>query len=207
MWVRGTRLRAAPDRVGALIDDFTKDTVPKLKEINGNAGAVLLVNRDKGDCVALTYWRDRAALDSSESAATGLRSNVAQKAGATIEEVQRYEMVLMERTGPPEPGHYVRSVRFTGDTARADEGVAFLRTTVLPQLKATKGFRALICGLDRTNGLGIVSTVWNTMADLNASDTSMAQVRQDAIGRFGARDVTIDVYEGVYVELAAGAVI
>jgi hypothetical protein len=199
-------LRAAPDKVGALIDDFTGNTVRKLKEIAGNAGAVLLVNREKGDCVALTYWRDKAALDASESAATGLRGNVAQNVGASIEEVQRYEVALMERTATPEPGHFVRVVRFSGDAARIDEGLTFLRGTVLPQLKALSGFRAVICGVDRANGLGNISTVWNTMADLKASDTQIAQVRQDALGRFGARDVTIDVYEGVYVEIAATAI-
>jgi heme-degrading monooxygenase HmoA len=207
MWVRGTRLRAAPDKVDALIDEFVKQTVPQLKQIPGNAGSVLLVNRQAGDCVALTYWRDRAALDGSETAATGLRNTTAQKSGATVAEVQRYEVALMERTGPPEPGHFVRVVRFSGDAARADEGLTFLRSTVLPQLKSINGFRALICGIDRANGLGIISTVWNTLADLNASDAKIAQVRQDAVGRFGARDVTIDVYEGVYVELAATAVV
>lgn len=205
MWVRGTRLSAAPDKVPSLIDEFTRNTVPKLKELNGNAGAVLLVNRDKGDCLALSYWRDKSALDGSESAATGLRSTVAANIGATVTEVSRYEILIMERAAPPEPNHFVRTVRFSGDAGRIDEGVTYLRSTVIPQLKQVSGFRALICGADRSNGAGIVTTVWNTMADLTNSDAQVAQIRADAVSRFGARDVTIDLYEAPYVEIAATA--
>jgi heme-degrading monooxygenase HmoA len=200
-------LRAAPDRVGALIDDFTKNTVPKLKQIDGNVGNVLLVNREAGDCVALTYWRDRSAMDASEAPASGLRTSVATNTGATVEEVARYEMALMERTAPPQAGHYARSVRFTGDAARIDEGVSYLRTSVVPQFKQINGFRAVICGVDRQAGRGIVTTVWESLADLRASESTLKPVRDDVMGRFGARDVTVDIYESVYVEIAATALI
>jgi heme-degrading monooxygenase HmoA len=205
MWARGTRLRTAPNALSALIDEFTRETVPKLKGIPGNVGAVLLVARKEGAALALTYWKDKAALDASETPATALRDDTARKSGATVEDVQRFEIVMMERNGPPQAGYQVRSIQFGADRARLDEGVAYLRDTVTPQLRGIRGFRAAICGINREQGRGFISTVWETLADLQASEAAVAPLRQDTVQRFGVSDMTIEIFESAYVEIATTA--
>jgi heme-degrading monooxygenase HmoA len=203
MWVRASRLRAEPSAIDALIADFTGNTVDKLKEIPGNAGAVLLVERREGTALALTYWKDRAALDASESAAAGLRSSVAGKSGATVERVQRGEVLLMERTGPPQVGFFVRVVNFSLAADRIDSGVAYTRDSVVPLIRTIDGFRALICGVDREGGTGYISTVWESLDALRASDVKLTDVRREAVRQFGGSEPAIDVLESVYVDIAA----
>jgi len=55
MFVSATRLRAAPGKLDALIDEFKGDIAPKLKAIPGNTGTVLLVDRTGGTATALSY--------------------------------------------------------------------------------------------------------------------------------------------------------
>ena len=201
MFVRATRLRAAPGGLDALIDEFTGDVAPKLRALPGNTGAVLLVDRKQGIATALSYWNDKGALDSSETAATGLRSQATTNTGAAVEGVQRGEMMMMETVAPPKAGRYARSIQFSADPSQIDAGVAYLRSTVLPAIKGVDGFRALICAANRESGMGVVSTIWETEADLQASFNSQASVREEAISRFGARNVVIESYESAYVDI------
>jgi heme-degrading monooxygenase HmoA len=201
MFVRASRLRAAPGGLDALIDEFTGDIAAKLRSIPGNTGTVLLVDRRQGRATALSYWKDRAAMDASETAATGLRSQASSSTGATVEGVQRGEILIMESTAPPAAGRFVRAIQFSADPGQVDAGIAHMRSTVLPALKAVNGFRALICGADRDGGQGFVTTVWETEADRDASLISQAALRQDAIARFGAANVVIEAYESVHVDI------
>jgi heme-degrading monooxygenase HmoA len=205
MWVRGSRLRVPVGKLDAAITQFTQETVPRLKSIPGNAGAVLLVDRPQSICLALTYWVDKAALDASETQATGLRAGVADSVGATIEDVQRLEVVLMERQGIPEAGVFSRGVRFRFDPGKLDGALAYFRETVVPQIKQQKGFRAVIAAVDRQQGRGVISTVWQTVADRQASDTGLASQRQESLNRFGGTDVQVDNFDTVYVELNQAA--
>lgn len=205
MFVRASRLHAAPGNIDALITQFTGDIAPKLKEIQGNTGAVLLVDRANGVGLALTYWRDRAALDASEAAATGLRTSAADTTGATVEDVQRGEILLMERNGAPQPGSFVRSVQFSADPSKIDAGVAYFRSNVLPAIKAADGLLAVICGADRDTGRAFVSTVWTTAEAREASMSGLAAARQDAVQRFGAGDATVENFESVYVDMSVPA--
>jgi len=201
MFVRATRLRAAAGGLDALIDEFTGDIAPKLRAMPGNTGTVLLVDRKEGRATALSYWKDQAALDSSETAATGLRTQATSSTGATIEGVQRGEILMMEATAPPEAGRFIRTIMFSADPAQIDAGVAHMRSTVLPALKALDGFRALICGANRDSGMGIVTTVWETEADRDSTLTSQAGLREDALAKFGAANVVIEAYESVQVDI------
>jgi heme-degrading monooxygenase HmoA len=203
MWVRASRLRTEPGSLDKLAEEFKSDTVAKLKGIPGNAGAVLLVNRPAGVGLALTYWRDRAALDASETAATGLRTGVASGSGAVIESVQRAETVIMEREGTPQAGSFVRAIQFSLDAGQVDGGLEYMRSTVLPELRKLDGFRALICNVNRESGLGVVSTVWATRQALQASDAAMAPMRGEALERFGAGNVSVEELESVYVDVSA----
>jgi heme-degrading monooxygenase HmoA len=203
MFVRATRLRAAPGGLDALIEEFTGDIAPKLRALPGNTGTVLTVDRKEGTATALSYWKDQAAMDGSETAATGLRTQASSSTGATVEGVQRGEVLLMEATAPPAAGRSVRSIQFSADPARIDAGLTHLRSTVLPALKTAEGFRALICAANRESGMGVVTTVWETEADRQASNTALADLRQDALDHFGASNVVIENNESVHVDIEA----
>ena len=62
MFLRATRIQTPPDKVGAAIDNFETNIVKGLRSAPGNQGAVLLVDRQSGAALGITYWESAKAL-------------------------------------------------------------------------------------------------------------------------------------------------
>jgi heme-degrading monooxygenase HmoA len=62
----------------------------------GRAPSILLVDRETGNAVAITFWEDEQALAASEERANALRADAAQEMGATQPTVARYEVAVFE---------------------------------------------------------------------------------------------------------------
>src|SRR5467141_1770101 len=98
MFLRATRLQASPDKVEAAIENFKSNTVKGLRAAPGNQGAVLLVNRQTGAALGITYWESAKALAASEQIGSDSRTQAAKSVGAQIVNVERAELMIMERT-------------------------------------------------------------------------------------------------------------
>jgi hypothetical protein len=92
---RVTTLRGTPDDVEAGIDNFRANVVPFAR--NQGTGAILLVDRQSGNAIAVTLWEDEQSLRASEDAANALRADAADQMGASeTPAVERYEVAVFE---------------------------------------------------------------------------------------------------------------
>lgn len=80
------------------------------------------------------------------------------------------------------------------DASDIDGGIAFLREQVVPQLQQQKGFRGLSAAGDRAAGVVTVLSVWDSEADLDASESAADKARSDAMAIMGGH-VTVERYE------------
>ncbi len=81
--------------IDAGIEGFRADVVPFARE-NGK-GAILLVDRQSGEAIAITLWEDEQAMRASEERANALRADAADQMGATqAPTVGRYEVAVFE---------------------------------------------------------------------------------------------------------------
>lgn len=95
MHARVTTLHGAPGDLDAGIENFRANVVPFARE-QGN-GAILLVNRQSGEAIAITLWEDEDSLRASEEAANALRASAADEIGATeAPAVAHYEVATFE---------------------------------------------------------------------------------------------------------------
>ena len=205
MHVRATRISAAPDRIPGLIETFTRDTVPDVRKLAGNRGAGLLVDRNNGVCLAITYWESEAALKASEETATGLRTRTVQSAGGTVENVDRFEQVIQERKAEPKNGVFARVNDLAADPAKVGNAIALLGDKALPILQQQKGFRAYIVGVNRSSGRAIITSVWDTLEDLEASGPAVKDLRDEVTRVSGAASVKVETFETAFIELQVGA--
>ena len=69
------------------------------------------------------------------------------------------------------------------------------------------GARGGAASVDRQTGRLTASTVWDTKADLDASESKLAGPRAEAAKAAGAgpNDVQVEIFETVVVELSAAA--
>lgn len=81
-----------------------------------------------------------------------------------------------------------------------DAGITFLREQVVPQLQQQKGFRGLSASGDRAAGVVTVLSLWETEADLDASESAADKARGDALRVLGG-EVSVERYEQGVMEL------
>jgi heme-degrading monooxygenase HmoA len=93
---RVSRLEGSPDRVDASIRNAEENILPQARRIEGNRGAVGLVDRQNGTILIITLWESTDALKRSEEQANRLRQQSADTGGQSIASVDRYEVVTMQ---------------------------------------------------------------------------------------------------------------
>ena len=95
MHARVTTVPGSAAEIDAGIEGFRANVVPFARE-NGK-GAILLVDRQSGEAIAITLWEDEQALRASEESANALRADAADQMGATqAPAVGRYEVAVFE---------------------------------------------------------------------------------------------------------------
>jgi heme-degrading monooxygenase HmoA len=71
-----------------------ESAVDKVKEMEGNQGLMLLIDRDGGKAITITLWDTEERLRSTTEQANTVRQQAADAAGASIREVEQYEVAL-----------------------------------------------------------------------------------------------------------------
>jgi quinol monooxygenase YgiN len=88
---------------------------------------------------------------------------------------------------------HVRITTVTG-ASNIDGGLAVLRDQVLPQMRQQTGFRGLSASGDRAAGVVTVLSVWDSEADLEASESAADKARAAAVRIIGG-EVSVERYE------------
>lgn len=125
-WMRATAIAGDPARLRDGIAEFQATIIPAMRRRPGFCGAGLIVDRATGRAVGSTIWSTRQAMWDTSSLSSGLRGDVAARAGGSITGVAEYEVVLAE-TAVQRYEHLFRrayEIMSTGQTAELDELVA-----------------------------------------------------------------------------------
>ncbi|MFC6285841.1 hypothetical protein ACFP3Q_01450 [Nocardioides sp. GCM10027113] len=72
---------------------------------------------------------------------------------------------------------YARSITIQGDVDRLEDGIAYVRDEVLPEMPERPGWVGLSMLVDRVTGRCIVTSSWRTAGDMRASDLHLAPLR------------------------------
>lgn len=73
---------------------------------------------------------------------------------------------------------FTRSITYTGDPARIDDGIAFARDTVAVALAGLEGTRGMSVLVDRETGRCMVNSVWTDERSMHASNAALAPLRE-----------------------------
>jgi quinol monooxygenase YgiN len=93
MHARVVRYKIPQERFGEVVAAF-REPVEQLREVAGNRGGYLLIDRDNCTALTLTLWDDQAALESSEVAASRLRSEAVNAIDGDIQTIDKCEVAL-----------------------------------------------------------------------------------------------------------------
>ena len=94
MNVRASRILADPAKAASDGGASYRAMVDSMRGVEGFLGALLLIDREVGSSLGLTFWKNEEALKASEEIADKFRSEGASTVGATTRPtVERFEVV------------------------------------------------------------------------------------------------------------------
>jgi len=94
---------------------------------------------------------------------------------------------------------YARVITFNG-AKNIDDGLTFVQEKAMPLVASQQGYRGISISADRQGGVFGILSLWETEADRKASESALADVRQDGLNIIGG-EMTVENFEEVVVEL------
>ena len=94
---RVSTLKGSPDNIDESVGKIQAETLPKVRALPGNVGAIGLADRVTGDLTIITLWESSNALRQSEKEADRLREQAADSGGQSIAAVDRYEVGVAQQ--------------------------------------------------------------------------------------------------------------
>ena len=201
MFARSTWGELPPDKVGDFVVAL-RPSIDAIAECAGYLGVAALANRESGAAVVVTYWESAEAMQASEEVARSTRAGVTSRLPSLkITEVDRLEVVVQERSAPPQANTIVRATDIRVPPDKLDQLVAFVRDRTLPVGRAQAGFRAGLVSINRGTGRAVAATIWDSAAALEAADIVLAPVREQARAAIQGQSVNVAIYEVVLAEI------
>jgi hypothetical protein len=89
-------LEGSSDGIDASLEKTRAETLPKVRAIAGNVGAIGLADRENGRVSIITLWDSTDAMRASEQEADQLREQTADRGGQKIANVARYDVAIAQ---------------------------------------------------------------------------------------------------------------
>jgi hypothetical protein len=93
---RVSLLEGSADAIDAGLERTRSDTLPKVRAIGGNVGAIGLADRDNGRVSMITLWDSADSMRASAQAADQLRQQTADMSDQKIANVALYEVSMAQ---------------------------------------------------------------------------------------------------------------
>jgi len=93
---RVSLLEGSPDSIDAGLDKARGETLPKVRAISGNVGAIGLADRDNGRMSMITLWDSGDSMRASAQAADQLRQQTADMNDQRITNVALYDVSMAQ---------------------------------------------------------------------------------------------------------------
>jgi heme-degrading monooxygenase HmoA len=96
MFARVSTFQGPPDQTAEGIRVAREQILPAARLQEGFKGIYLLFDRESGRSLSITLWETEEDMETSEEAASRVRTESAEAAGETVIGVERYEVALQE---------------------------------------------------------------------------------------------------------------
>jgi heme-degrading monooxygenase HmoA len=92
VFARVTTYRGDPGQIDEGLNYARESILPRVQQLDGFEGVYYLVDRESGKALTIALWESEEAMRASEEEADRLRSESAESASATMQDVERYEV-------------------------------------------------------------------------------------------------------------------
>jgi heme-degrading monooxygenase HmoA len=96
MHARVTTLEVPPDRMDEATRHVQEQVLPRLSQMEGFKGFVVLGSRQSGKLQGVAFWESEEALRATDEAVVPIREGAAEAAGGTVAGVEEFEVHVFE---------------------------------------------------------------------------------------------------------------
>ena len=203
MFIRATRFEYAPGSFDTLLAEYP-GTLSAYERLDGYIGAAVLANRGTNTGISVTYWATAEARQASEDAGTSIRNRVAAN-GLRMVDVDRMELVTVERARPPQSGNFIRTVDTRTSAGNVERVISFARDRALGVVKQQPGFLAYLVGVNRETGRIVTSTVWESAEARDTTNPVLQGLLGELAQLVAGADSKVERWEGVYTSIKVPA--
>ncbi len=186
MFVRATTIDAEPTRLDEGIAFVRDNVVPAVNTLPGSLGLSMFVDRTTGTTTVSTAWETEQARAEADAVLTALRAKGTRILGGGTPVTELFELAVIDRLRPAEPGFCSRMTRVTIDPAHVEEAIDAYTTSTLHDLQLLDGYCSAVLLVDRARGIGVVSVAFDSREHLEESRAKAEQIRRTGLEKAGA---------------------
>jgi heme-degrading monooxygenase HmoA len=187
-------VKAQREHIDEGIAQVRDEVLPAVSAMDGCIGLSMLVDRGSGECIVTTSWASQEAMHATAEMVKPLRDRATEILSGAAS-VQEWEIAVMHRMTTSRHATHVRGTWSSGDPSKAEENIATFRMGVLPKLEELPGFCSASLLVDRSTGMAVSSTAFDSEAALAASRPAAEAIRDAAASDMGLRILDIHEYE------------
>jgi quinol monooxygenase YgiN len=94
MHSRVNNLQTRPEAIESVQKVTRTVVLPRIRELPGFKGYIVLGDRSSGKAVGITLWEDEGAMKKSDETATRIRPHVEEATEGTMQSVETFEVLL-----------------------------------------------------------------------------------------------------------------
>src|SRR5207237_10109028 len=191
----GVGSKVEPSQVDETTRLWIKEVLPTLKKQRGFGGATPIGNRKSGTSVRVSYGESEAAMkDALGQVRPEAIMALAQTGGSIIAD-DECDVAFLERLQPPKAGGWARLTTVQGDPAQLSQAVSNFKDKIVPSVRRQAGARTAYFFANRQTGKTFAGSVWDTLQDLQKSESAITELRAEAGERFGGREASTEEME------------
>lgn len=183
MFARITTIDGSPQRVDDAVEFVRSEVVPALDRLEGSRGLGMFIDRSSGHVVVTTAWTSAATRAASAPRIANLRGRALEIMQAPQARIEDFELAVIDRPRPAEPGYWQRVTRFSCAPGDLDLAIDAFRTTALPALELFDGFCSGVLLVDPAHGIGLGSVTFDSHAALVATREQGQAVRTSTLAK------------------------
>lgn len=185
MHTRSSTIHAHPSFIDQGIAHVRDVVMPTLADMDGCVGMSMLVDRDGGQCILTSSWRDDDALRASEGRAAALRAQTLELFRGTVE-IARWEIATLRRARSADRRAAVRATWLRCEPTRLERLIDTYKLALMPKIEELDGYCSASLMVDSATGQVVSSVGFDDRAAMLASRGGEQAVWAEAINETDA---------------------
>ncbi len=186
MYARTTTVDGEPSAMNAGIDQIRNAVMPVLQRCDGYIGLSLLVDRERGRCIATSAWQSEDDMHNSMQRIEPLRDQAANTLGGRPV-VEEWEIAVLHREHQAGEGACVRVTWVKVEPDQVDHGIDIFKLGVLPALSELEGHCSASLLVDRASGRAVSSAAYDSFDAMQAASARLHALRTATSQEAGAQ--------------------